>query len=167
MKGTSGNPSGRPKGSRRAPPYEAILGQNITIKENGESRELIAQEAFQLRLLELAPKGNYAAARAIEVLESEHLSVQSSAEVTQRQIIVHLVTPGSVNSALELLNMGTVLDRYREANARVVLEPWLVTAALERLGEGRLSRSEQEEVVQATRTPKKMAWPDWWEVLPV
>jgi hypothetical protein len=127
---------------------------------------VIAQEAFQLRLLEFALKGNNAAARAIEVLEREHLSVQSIAEVTERQMIVHHVTPGSVNSALEPLNMGTVLDRYREANARVALEPWLVAAALERLGERRLSRAEQEEVVQATRTPKKVNWPDWWEVLP-
>jgi hypothetical protein len=32
-KGISGNPSGRPKGSRRTPPYEAILGQKVAIKE--------------------------------------------------------------------------------------------------------------------------------------
>ena len=62
--------------------------------------------------------------------------------------------------------MAKILDRYRETTARVALEPWLVAAALARLGNRKLSRAEQEEVIQATRTPKKVNWPDWWEVLP-
>lgn len=164
QKGISGNPQGRPKGSRRTAPYEAILGQMVTIRENGLVRELTAQQAFLLRLLELALKGSNAAARAIEALKGEHLSFQTSAEVAQRQFSIHFVSPGSVNTALETLKMGKILDRYRETNARVVLEPWLVEAAIERLGERRLNRAEQEEVVQATRTPKKVNWPDWWEV---
>ncbi|MND08634.1 hypothetical protein D3C83_313940 [compost metagenome] len=47
---------------------------------------------------------------------------------------------------------------------RIVLAPWLVERALERLGDRRLSREEQETVMKATRTPKKIKWPDWWEV---
>ena len=56
------------------------------------------------------------------------------------------------------------LDRYRPT-ARIALEPWLVEKALERLGNRRLSREEQETVVKATRTPKRVRWPEWWEVL--
>ena len=166
QKGNSGNRSGRPKGSHRTPPYESILGRKVTIRENGHAREVIAQEAFLLRLLELALKGNNAAARAFERLKEEHLVVQSSDETTRRQFIIHFVSPGSVNMALEPLKMGRILDRYRETTARVALEPWLVEAALARLADLRLSRAEQEEVIQATRTPKKVNWPDWWEVLP-
>ena len=59
--------------------------------------------------------------------------------------------------------MGRKLDRYRET-ARMVLEPWLVEAALARLGERRLTLEEQRSVVDATRTPAKVRWPDWWEV---
>lgn len=44
------------------------------------------------------------------------------------------------------------LDRYRET-ARMALEPWIVEEALARLG---------ETVVRATRTPRKVRWPDWW-----
>jgi hypothetical protein len=46
----------------------------------------------------------------------------------------------------------------------MALEPWLVQAALARLGERRLSREEQATILAATRTPRKVTWPDWWEV---
>jgi hypothetical protein len=59
--------------------------------------------------------------------------------------------------------MATKLDRFRPA-ARMVLEPWIVEAGLARLGERKLTREEQAKVVQATRTPHKVRWPDWWEI---
>ena len=34
-KGQSGNPRGRPRGRRNEPPYEAVLGQMVTISEDG------------------------------------------------------------------------------------------------------------------------------------
>src|SRR3954463_16020833 len=78
-----------------------------------------------------------------------------------RRITLTFVRPGSVNEALELLRMARKLDRYR-ASARMALEPWLVEAALSRLGDRRLSREEQATVVQATRTPGRVRWPAWW-----
>jgi hypothetical protein len=75
------------------------------------------------------------------------------------------VAPGSVNTALQPLRMATKLDRFRPS-ARMLLEPWLVEQALARLGQRRLSREEQAKVVQAVRTPRKVRWPDWWEINP-
>ena len=63
------------------------------------------------------------------------------------------------------LRIGTKLDRYRET-ARMVLEPWIVEAALARFAEKRLTPEEQEIVLKATRTPAKVRWPDWWVVMP-
>ncbi len=71
----------------------------------------------------------------------------------------------SRNISFTLARMASKLDRYRET-ARMMLEPWLVEAALARLGERRLTREEQETVVRATRTPHKVQWPDWWEARP-
>ena len=80
-------------------------------------------------------------------------------------IVRVVVAPGSVNSALEPLRMARKLDRYRRS-ARMMLEPWLVEEALARLGDGRLSVDEQANVVQVVRTPRKVRWPDWWEIRP-
>jgi putative tryptophan/tyrosine transport system substrate-binding protein len=62
--------------------------------------------------------------------------------------------------ALEPLRMAKKLDPYRET-ARVALEPWLVEAALARLSQP-LSPADQRIVVKATRTPRKVRWPEWW-----
>ncbi|CAH1387955.1 hypothetical protein [Candidatus Nitrotoga sp. M5] len=83
------------------------------------------------------------------------------------EVTIIRFTPGTLNRALELLRMGKTLDQYRET-ARMALEPWLVEAALERLGleERRLNRKEQRIVIKAARTPWKVNWPDWWEEMP-
>jgi hypothetical protein len=76
-----------------------------------------------------------------------------------------IVAPGSVNSALEPLRMAVKLDRYRPS-ARMMLEPWLVEAALSRLGKRKLAPEEQATLVRAVRRPHKARWPDWWQVKP-
>jgi hypothetical protein len=48
----------------------------------------------------------------------------------------------------------------------MMLEPWIVEAALARFGEKQLTPQEQEIVLKATRTPSKVRWPDWWAVKP-
>ena len=57
--------------------------------------------------------------------------------------------------------MATKLGAYRDT-ARVVLEPWLVELALQRLGTGELDLQQQKAVWKGTRTPWKVKWPDWW-----
>jgi hypothetical protein len=52
------------------------------------------------------------------------------------------------------------LAPYRET-ARMALEPWLVEAALARLGRT-LSPADQRIVMKAARTPHKVKWPEWW-----
>jgi hypothetical protein len=59
--------------------------------------------------------------------------------------------------------MARKLDRYRET-ARMMLEPWVVEAALTRLGNQRLTLDEQRTVLGATRTPHKVQLPDWWQI---
>jgi hypothetical protein len=162
-KGRSGNPRGRPPGRHNRPPYDAVLGQIVTIKEGGVDRRVTAAEAFLLYLAKCGLDGDGAAARwtmaAIEEAQGER-SVRGPLTIVRV-----IVAPGSVNSALQLLRMGRKLDRYR-VSARMLLEPWLIEHALARLGERRLSREEQAKVVQATRTPHKVQWPHWWEIKP-
>ena len=79
-------------------------------------------------------------------------------------IVRVIVDPGSVTSALEPLRMAKKLDPYRKT-AQMALEPWLVEAALARLGRT-LSPAEQRTVVEATRTSRKVRWPEWWTEYP-
>jgi hypothetical protein len=74
----------------------------------------------------------------------------------------HQFSPDNAVSALKRLGMGVVHDGARDT-ARVRLEPWIVEAALARLGERRLNPAEQQAVHNATRTPHKVRWPDWWK----
>lgn len=163
-KGQSGNPGGRPRGRTNAPPYESVLGQIVTIREDGSERRVTAAAAFLLHMTKRGLEGDGPAARAaMAAIEDARAARGASTEEGITVIIRKMVTPGSVNAALEPLRMATRLDRFRPT-ARIALEPWLVEAALARLGERHLTLEEQATVVRATRTPKKIRWPDWWEI---
>lgn len=166
QKGRSGNPKGRPKGRHNRPPYDAVLGQMVVIKEGGVERCVTAAEAFLLHITKRGLDGDGAAARsAMGVIEEARSARTAGGDGGVATIVFGRSLPGNVNWALEPLRMATKLDRFRET-AHMVLEPWLVEAALARLGDRRLTREEQEVVVLAVRTPRKVRWPDWWEVTP-
>jgi hypothetical protein len=163
-KGRSGNPAGRPRGRRREAPYEAVLGREVTIREDGIERRVTAAEAFLLQLAKRAVEGNSAAARAsIDVLEEAGKKQQELSDLPD-SIVWVAVAPGSVTHALKVLRMAKKLDPYSET-ARIVLEPWLVEAALARSPQP-LSSADQRTVVSATRTPHKVRWPEWWSEQP-
>lgn len=162
-KGQSGNPRGRPRGSRRLAPYEATLGQMVTVREEGATRRMTAAEAFLLHITRKGLEGDSAAARAAMAAIEEARARKGSQQYTSiKVIILSAVGVGSVGHALAKLRAAVKLDAFRPT-ARLAVEPWLVEKALERLGDRRLSKAEQMTVWKATRTPWKVAWPEWWE----
>lgn len=98
-------------------------------------------------------------------LRLETYAADVSVDYGPTGIVVAFVSPGSVNTAVECLRIGTKLNRFRET-ARMMLEPWVVEAALARFAEKRPIPEQQGIVLQATRTPAKVRWPDWWVVRP-
>ena len=162
----SGNPAGRPPGRKKEPPYEAVLGQMVTVREDGIERRLTAAEAFLLYLTKQGLDGDSSAARYLSpMIEGARVRRREFLAQDPRKIVLVIIRPGSVNTALGPLRMARKLDRYRRT-ARMTLEPWVVERALDRLGDRRLTLQEQQTVLKATRTPTKVRWPDWWEALP-
>ncbi|TGN89361.1 hypothetical protein EOW77_0011255 [Bradyrhizobium yuanmingense] len=158
VKGQSGNPAGRPRGRHKLPPYESVLGQTFKIREEGVEREVSATELLLLQLAKRGLEGDTGASRTLLALIKQ-VREQHQSNQPHTMVIVS-VEPGSVTDGLEALRMATKLDPFRET-ARMALEPWIVEAALARLPRP-LDADQQRIVLDATRQPKKVRWPDWW-----
>jgi hypothetical protein len=159
-KGVSGNPRGRPRNRHRALPYETLLGQMVTIREDGRERRVTAAEAFLLHLTRKGLQGDNAAARAsLAAIETARASRGPADRIDILRIVL---TAFGVGSVLETLGLGVKTDRLNGDRVRCWLKPWIVETALERLGSRHLSEEEQREVWGATQTPNKVRWPEWW-----
>jgi Family of unknown function (DUF5681) len=159
-KGRSGNPKGRPRGRHRQLPYDTVLGQMVTIREDGRERRVTAAEAFLLQLTRKGLAGDSAAARAsLAAIEAARAGRPEQDETLIRRIILLNYTIGS---ALEALGLAVKRFPLDERKVHWLLQPWIVQAALDRFGSKRLTPEEQREVWKVTRTPEKVHWPEWW-----
>lgn len=160
-KGQSGNPRGRPKNRHRRIPYDLVLGQMVTIRENGKERRVTAAEAFLLQLTRNGLAGDSAATRAsLEVLETARAKREEDAASVSK-IVIEPILSGA-DALLQPLGIAQKKYPADERRVRWELNPWIVEAALDRLGEKELCAYEQREVWRATRTPRKVRWPSWW-----
>lgn len=160
QKGRSGNPRGRPRGSRRVIPYDSVLGQMVTIREDGRERRVTAAEAFVLQLTQKGLAGDSAAARAsLAAIEA----ARANRPATDQTTITRIVFVGmGVARILGDLGMAVKTNRYNEDKARWWLKPWVVELALARMGSRQLSQAEQREVWNGTHDPQTVCWPEWW-----
>ena len=162
VKGRSGNPRGRPKQRHRQIPYDTVLGQMVTIREDGRERRVTAAEAFLLQLTRKGLQGDSSAARAsLAAIETARAS--RSAPGTNEVIRITIISYG-VGCVLRVLGLGIKRYPLDEQKVRWELNPWIIEAALARRGSRRLSEAEQREVVAVSRTPDKVVWPEWWTV---
>lgn len=161
-KGQSGNPRGRPRNRHRELPYNSVLGQMVTIREDGRERRVTAAEAFLLQLTQKGLAGDSAAARA--TLAAIETARSKEAPDNPLKVITFSMIGQGVETIIDDLGIATKKHPYDEKRVRWELEPWIVQAALARLGERQLTMEEQGEVWRNTRTPHKVHWPAWWSV---
>lgn len=153
--GQSGNPRGRPRGRHNHAPYEAVLGQLVTIRDAGTEKKVTAAEAFLLQLTRRGLEGDNAAARAT-IRAIEEVRSHGIADPQETVSICHqIVSPGSVNGALEVLRLAELVDKYSEESARILLVPWIVDMAVERMPDKTLTPEQREKISNVTLTPRK------------
>lgn len=130
--GRSGNPRGRPHGRHQEPPYDAVLGRQVAIRDNGVVRRVSAAEAFLLQLAKRGMEGDPVAARAA-IKAMEDLRRHGLVSTKEQTLICwQIVDPGSVIGALEDLKLAEIKDPYSQENARVVLKHSLAKEAAKR-----------------------------------
>ena len=162
QKGESGNPRGRPKKAVSNAPYEAIFQQLIVATaDDGQELEMTIEAAFIRYAFRRSMKGDLKSARHLMGAINKVKNIYGN-DVDDGKLYIYMNSfLSSVNDVLLPMQMARKL--YRDGPApRILLEPWLVEAALARFGDQRLSAAEQREVWGATRTPQKVQWPSWW-----
>lgn len=165
QKGRSGNPKGRPRNRHRDIPYDRLLGQMVTVREDGRERRVTAAEAFILQLTKKGLEGDSASARASLAAIENARAARLEQGVDAPTVRIHFRTFG-LCCVLEDLGIGVLVHPTDKERVRMMLKPWIIEAALSRFGTRRLSLEEQRMVVASTRTPDKVRWPDWWTALP-
>ncbi len=111
-KGQSGNPSGRPKGTRNwATVLNAALEQKVTINENGRHRQVTKLEAAIMQLINKAAAGDAHAIRLI-------LQIVPSMEA-----IINKVGVTSLSKAQDQIVLNELLKRLHAPDMEeIVLE---------------------------------------------
>lgn len=163
--GQSGNPSGRPK---RSPGKRVhFLDRLVRAEVRGRRVRMKRSAWFFLQLRQLALAGNDAAARMLVEADARIEQAKRKKKVECITIVVgHRI--GNNQFEIEslshsLCSLGMARKMYPYAStARILLEPRLVEAALERWEGPELTGEEQAEVTKATRCPHRVRWPDWW-----
>ena len=163
QKGRSGNPKGRPKGRQNRPPYEAVLGQTVTIKDEGVERRVTAAEAFLLHMAKRGLEGDGAAARSAMVAIEEARAA--------RKPMDEYSGPGcsAVEPAASTLPFSPC--GWHRSSIAIARRPeccssrgWWRRHYPASVTDG--SHLMSKPIVRATRTPGKVQWPDWWKVKP-
>ena len=160
-KGRSGNPAGRPPKQSKSLPFSEFLHERMVVRINGDARPLTRLEALLYQLQLKALKGDEKIAR---LLMAYGLDQQVKRLKSAQRKVVQLAYECAHQFGDDpligcLLAAGAINRRTRK---HVLLEPWVVAAAVQRLAPRSLDEEEQAVVVRSTSTPHKVSWPDWW-----
>ena len=98
-------------GRRNGLPYDAVLGQLVTIREDGRERRVTAAEAFLLRMTKSGLAGNGPAGRAaLAAIEAARAARGSASDGGVHQIVWRGVDPRYATTGLLALRMAIKLN---------------------------------------------------------
>lgn len=165
--GTSGNPKGRPKGSKnkRTKMRTPALDEFVRYPVGRVLRRMTRREAImrfaQDRSLSLQER------KLTTVLVEANRKLRTAEGLLDYGSIQPIILPGlsgalkNIEAVMCALGLGKLIYQGHSAQ-RVALNPEFVTFALSLKGP-ELSRDEQKLVLSDTLTPHRAQWPDYWE----
>jgi hypothetical protein len=167
-KGRSGNPGGRPTTSRSSQrsAFDIVVERTLTVTDRSGAREITMEEALQQRTYRDAVVGKRMAQREVVkwILKREAWLAKYEPKARPRKI-PFLSSPDPDNADATLLLLGIAAPNPARADigarrAQLLLEPWVVQAALRRRrGGSRLTDKERDETRRCTRDPDSLRWP--------
>lgn len=132
----------------------------VTIREDWARAADYCSGSILLQLTRKGLAGDSAAARAsLAAIEAARARRVDTKVTTITRIIVISHSIGCSMRALGIAEKRFPLDKEK---VHWLLQPWIVQAALNRMGNRQLTRDEQREVWNATKAPDKINWPEWW-----
>ena len=165
-KGTSGNPKGRPRKVAAPSPsaFDIIVDKTLTVTRGGISREIGVEEALQHKTYQDAIAGSRLARREVLRMIIKREKAKAAKQVTNRPGIEILQEhpTDSANEAMRLLDI--ISDNndprdLRDEYDRVLLEPWVVEAALERRRQLNLTKKQLDDIRRCTRDAQTLSLP--------
>jgi hypothetical protein len=166
-KGRSGNPKGRPTGSRvkTGSAFEVLAEKTLIVVDRGGTREITVEEALQQRIYQDALAGRGMAMREVMkwITERETWLAKHEPKVFREGSWLVSDDPDNADAALVLLGIAApdpARAEIRADRAQLLLEPWAVQAALRRRRGGqRLTEEELNAVRRCTRASDTLRWP--------
>ena len=167
-KGRSGNPRGRPSGSRapQSSAFDIIVEKTLTVTRHGITREITVKEGLEQRTYEDALAGKGMAQREVlKWIVKREAWFKKHAPIASRPAITRHISPDPDNAdaALVLLEIAApnpARAEFGKNRAQLLLEPWAVQEALRRRRGGqRLTDRERDEIRRCTRDPDCLRWP--------
>jgi hypothetical protein len=166
-KGRSGNPKGRPKGTRvtTGSTFEVLVDRTLTVPDGGGTREITVEVALQRRTYQDALAGKPKAIREVMKWIRKRDAWLAKHERKAPRLMPRLISPDPDNADDALVLLGIAAPDparagFGAAGAQLLLEPWAVQAALgRRRGGQRLTEHEVSEVRRCTRDSDSLRWP--------
>lgn len=163
-KGESGNPAGRPKGTRKSNSLSDIIHTMVSVNVDGVSRKMPLNEATVMRLFQSALNGNTAAARLvlqlIEKAEAKKIDEESPTGGMMPPIGRIILAGPDFEGCSEALRR---LDVIQANDKAYLIQSWVVEAALARKSRAHFSFDAEDCQKIAENMMNPVAWSQMWE----
>lgn len=169
-KGESGNPKGRPRGSRKVRPsvFSIITDQKLTVRIGDMIATVSAEEALHMKTFQQAINGDKKVwAAVLDMIIAREQAVEAvNVSSVSGKVSVENPDPDNADKAMVLLGIATYQAEPSQfagnsgtSVRNLLFEPWGVQQALQRRALTALSNTDRMFVEKSTRNARNLNWP--------